>query len=162
VAYEAYKKFTQFNTFSHFIALCVSPYPTQRGLYAPPTPTTDQYFTLFCIYWSQYIIVSPELPQALNRLPLYNIHTLTHIHVHSLIHVYATLYQAAGPLPILQYTVKYHMDNRLLSLLASITLVTIWYVIYIWLLTRSIGSLSGSCIFRLQHSSYHTHTVWRP
>jgi len=42
VAYEAYKKFTQFHTFSHFIALTQIPYPTQRGLYAWSPPPTDQ------------------------------------------------------------------------------------------------------------------------
>jgi len=50
MAYEAYKKFTQFNTFSHFIALAHTTHPTQRGLYAGLPPQTDQYFTLFCIY----------------------------------------------------------------------------------------------------------------
>ena len=85
MAYEAYKKFTQFNTFSHFIALCDSPYPQQRGQYARPTPTTDQYFTLFCIYWSFYS--SLELPQALNPLPLYTrlriyIYSLASIRIH--------------------------------------------------------------------------------
>jgi hypothetical protein len=156
MAYEAYKKFTQFYTFSHFIALCTSPYPTQRGLYTLPTPWTDQYFTLFCIYWSFYS--SLELPQALNRLPLY---TRLYIYVYSL-YVYMTLYQAAGPICVLRYKVlNTHMDNKLTALIASILLAVIWYAIYIWLLTRAIGSLSWLPIHRLSYSSYHTHTLWR-
>ena len=136
MAYEAYKKFTQFNTFSHFIALCTSPYPTQRGQYARPTPWTDQYFTLFCIYWSFYS--SLELPQA--SWPWATLHTLTHIRI-------LTLYQAAGPICLLRYkALNTHMDHRLLSLAVSILLAVTWYVIYVWLLTRAIGSLSGSCI----------------
>ena len=58
-------------------------------------------------------------------------------------------------------TVKYSMDNKLQALIVSITLAFIWYVIYVWLLTRAIGSLSGLCIYRLSYSSYYTHLVWR-
>lgn len=71
------------------------------------------------------------------------------------------LYPAAGPLPKLVSTVKYSMDNKLQALIVSITLAFIWYVVYLWLLTRAIGSLSGLCIHRLSYSSYHTHLVRR-
>ena len=163
MAYEAYKKFTQFHTFSHFIALSQLPYPTQRGLYAGQPPLTDQYFTLFCIYWSTIELYnSLEFPRAAAgpETSCHSTHDYTYTYT---LYTYATLtlYQAAGPIAKLLSTVKYSMDTKLQSLIVSIALVIIWYVIYVWLLTRSIGSLSRLCACTLWYSPYHTHTLWR-
>lgn len=84
-----------------------------------------------------------------------------HLLVHTRIHHSHARYPAAGPLPILQYTVKYSMNTQLQALIASIILMVIWYVIYIWLLTGTIGPSSRLCVGTLPHSPHHTHHVRR-
>jgi len=135
------------HTISHFIALFHTHYetiPYAAGPIRRSAPNTRSVFHTFLHLLSRYLNHSPELPQA--SWPCATLHTLyIRIRIYSL-YTYTHSIHAAGPIANLLAMVKYRMDHKLLSLAVSIVLATIWYVIYVWLHPRAIGSLSGSCI----------------
>ncbi len=133
MAYEAYKKFTQFHTLLHFITqiyiLYIRITPTAGPLCRPPVIIRSVFHTFLHLLITLYTMLSQSCRRLLD--PSHSNATL-HICVYALTTIYAhTRYTAAGPMLKLLYTVKYSMNHKLVSLIASIAVAVIWYVIYV-------------------------------